>query len=1135
MNIGYWLVYIFTAIGMIIPLVAIVLLYFREQDKTTMCLMVTNVGALVMNAGYMLLLQSRTYFEAMALYKIMFVGNPLFYLFFIRFVSSFYKSLKISKLLNLVFIIITILDLCTVGAVWMNSENGYRDIEYRLRNGNSSTVISEETTEEQTEDTEATEETDSPSGENLPGAPENSPENRKMFSNRANGYVYMRVKGGVIYNVRYMVLSAVLFLLILGDIIAFVRIKDKQGKHKIAYVFVALILVLGSTLVTLFANLTYDLVPLFSSVTVLVLILGVVKGNILDVSALGKLWSLKQYEDIFVIVDNKYRLIECNNHAKEAFTELRDAVPGKAIGGEIKRIIEEDINEYEWDDKKYVCRSSPIDINDKMVGHSLLLMDMTDEVKLRERLREEKQKAIDANEAKTNFMSSISHEIRTPMNAIVGMTEILLRRKQDEYNTEYLNNIKNSGNALLSLINDILDFSKIESGKFEIVDDEYEPMSMFNDLSMIFLNRIGEKPLELLFDIDPALPRKLYGDAGRIRQVLVNIVNNAIKYTDEGIVMLSVRCEMRPDGKLNIICRVSDTGTGIREEDIDKLFDAFSQVDLKKNKNKEGTGLGLSIAKQLVEAMGGTISVESEYGKGSTFTFNFVQGVVNKEPAAEIHGNKKVSAGGLMSSKENTHVLKKLCKDFDLEYLSRNDILEGRKIPEFLFVENKLLNGEGKEAEELGVLVGNLNKTDCEVIILYDPMVETVASSDYTLLNKPLYSLNFAQAINHEVLSFESKQEFILNFKAPKAKVLVVDDNEMNRKVALGLMAPLQMQIDTANDGKQAVEKIMKNDYDIVFMDHMMPVMDGIEATKAIRGLEEEKYKKLPIVALTANAVSSARESFNEAGMNGFLAKPINTKDLCKTIKKLLPEEFIEAAEEIREEEVLEEDLPVIEGLDVKAGVENSGGLKLFTSLLADFYKLIDIKTTKIEKCLADGDIRDYTIEVHALKNTARMIGALELSDMFHTLEDAGNAEDMETIEKDTGKTLKLYNSYKQVLKPYAESENKNKENADDEEIEEVLLAIKEAMESFDLDSADAALKRLEEIRMPEGLSEHAEKLSALVADVAMEDVISLCDNMISILKEGKNVERSKEYTDNSGPGRVHNGVDKKQVRGKGL
>ncbi|MBP5306330.1 MAG: response regulator, partial [Lachnospiraceae bacterium] len=470
-----------------------------------------------------------------------------------------------------------------------------------------------------------------------------------------------------------------------------------------------------------------------------------------------------------------------------------------------------------------------------------------------------------------------------------------------------------------------------------------------------------------------------------------------------------------------------------------------------------------------------------------------------------------------------------------IEYVKRKDIFDGNKIPRFLFVENKILNGEGKEAEELGVLVGNLNKTECEVVILYDPMIETVASSEYTLLNKPLYSLNFAQAINHEILSFESKQEFILNFRAPKAKVLVVDDNEMNRKVALGLMAPLQMQVDTANDGKQAVEKIMKNDYDLVFMDHMMPVMDGIEATKVIRGLEEEKYKKLPIVALTANAVSSARESFNEAGMNGFLAKPINTKELCKTIKKLLPEDLIEQAEEIKEEEVKEEDLPVIEGLNVKAGVENSGGLKLFTSLLADFYKLIDIKTTKIEKCLADGDIRDYTIEVHALKNTARMIGALELSDMFHALEDAGNAEDMETIERDTAKTLELYNSYKQVLQPYAVSENKNKEDVGTEEIEEVLTAIKEAMESFDLDSADAALKRLEEVRMPDKLREPAEKLSALVADVAMEDVISLCDNMIEILKEDMKVERNKEYSDNSGPGRVHNSIDKKQVRGKEL
>lgn len=251
------------------------------------------------------------------------------------------------------------------------------------------------------------------------------------------------------------------------------------------------------------------------------------------------------------------------------------------------------------------------------------MLNVTKRYNMMEELKEAKQRAEEANESKSNFLSNMSHEIRTPMNAIVGMTEILLRSDLSDQDRGYLMNIKNSGASLLTIINDILDFSKIESGRLEIIEEEYEPMSMLSDLSMIFLNRIGDKPVELLFDIDRNLPNKMYGDALRIRQVIINIANNAIKFTGNGYVKLTIKMSpMTEADMVNLDISIEDSGQGIKPEDLDKLFGSFQQVDIKKNRNKEGTGLGLAISKQLVETMGGQIGVRSEYGKGSEFYFN---------------------------------------------------------------------------------------------------------------------------------------------------------------------------------------------------------------------------------------------------------------------------------------------------------------------------------------------------------------------------------------------------------------------------------------------------------------------------------------------------------------------------------
>lgn len=613
-----------------------------------------------------------------------------------------------------------------------------------------------------------------------------------------------------------------------------------------------------------------------------------------------------------------------------------------------------------------------------------------------------KQQAISAKEAEERFLANMSHEIRTPMNAIVGMTEILLRGNVTEEQNEYLNNIKNSGNALVSIINDILDISKIEAGKMELVDDVYAFRPMLDDIKKIIKNRIGDKPIKLLSEVDQSVPAMLYGDGLRIRQIIINLANNAVKFTERGQIRITIKAEPTEDGRIGVFVSVADTGQGIKPEDIKKLFCAFQQVDSVKNKGKEGTGLGLSISRRFVEMMGGQIEVKSEYGKGSEFFFTICQQPVSEEMMCKL------------------------------------------------------------EAEEN-----------------------------------------------------------MMNFRAPKAKILLVDDDELNRKVALGLLEPLQMQIDTAVNGKNALSMIRKKAYDLVFMDHMMPVMNGVEATGILREMKGEYYQKLPVIALTADAMKESQQLFAKAGMNGFVPKPIQMKQICRVIREWLRPELIEPVEDDRnapkieavsKEPVAEETLQSgetlqIEGIDVFEGIKNTGSKEFLYERLGDYCNLIDSKSRTIEQYLEAGRIRDFTIEVHALKSSSRMIGAMRLSEQFRLLEDLGNANDIESITKSTPEVLEHYNKYKEWLAPFAAMKEREKKDVPREEVLMYLQGMKESIEAFDLDTADAAMEKLEECRLPEKCIPMMKELRPLFADVAMEEIIALTEEMMAVVEENKSRE----------------------------
>ena len=714
-----------------------------------------------------------------------------------------------------------------------------------------------------------------------------------------------------------------------------------------------------------------------------------------------------------------------------------------------------------------------------------------------ERAREE---AVKANKAKSDFLSNMSHDIRTPMNAIVGMTEILLRNNRSRTDRTYLTNIKNSSSSLLTLINNILDFSKIESGKIEIMEEEYDMMSMLNDLGMSFLNLIGNRPIALVFDIDKELPKKLYGDPVRIRQIFVNLINNAIKFTESGSVELHIEVEKKQEeNDIVLHIAVKDTGQGIRQEDMGKLFHTFQQVDTKKNRNKEGTGLGLSISKQLVEIMGGTISVHSEYGIGTEFDFTIPQKVVNWEPAARINEDivrRPAIVSGWTLNPRISECVAYLAQEYGLVYIDWLDAAANQEHVDYLFVDGANYQKVKAHDEEYTI------PKDTEICLVQNPMSENYWDEPVTIVNKPLYSLNFCQTINHENSKEQTDQAEKADFTAPDARILIVDDTPMNLEVARGLLKPLKMKIYTAESGRHAVEMVQRNRYDIVFMDHMMPGMDGIETTQKIRAAGDDYLSKMPIIALTANAVLDARESFQKAGMDDFIAKPIDFRNMCAKLKKWLPPDKIclnDAPLEPQPDDDAPK-IPKIAGLDAEEGIKNCGSVELYIKLLGDFYRLIDVKSSKIEQCLAEGMIRDYTIEVHAMKNSARIIGASELADRFLEMEKAGNAEDMETLAAQTPKLMEMYRSYKDLLEPYGKVDDINKHEAADEELMYILQQLCDAVDSFGLNKIDEAFARLEKCKIPDELTELMSRLRVCVADVAMEEIMSTSRAMMEQL-----------------------------------
>ncbi len=704
---------------------------------------------------------------------------------------------------------------------------------------------------------------------------------------------------------------------------------------------------------------------------------------------------------------------------------------------------------------------------------------------------------------KSDFLANMSHEIRTPMNAVIGMAEMALREQLPPAAKNYINQIKDAGKSLLTIINDILDFSKIESGKMTINEVEYELMSMVYDVANIVMARLKEKDVELIVDIAPDLPIKLCGDNLRIKQVLLNLTNNAAKFTALGKIVLKVDYEKISEDKMELHICVEDTGIGVKKEDLGKLFQSFQQVDSKRNRNIEGTGLGLAIAKQLLTLMDGDIWVESEYGKGSRFSFVLPQEIVNDSPSITINEPESVLMVGLMS---NPYVWEQFCSDaerFGVECVrvvsaKEFDLLPSNK-RSFFFIEYPMFT----ELVE-GYVRSHPQITAVLLIGFYDHVEYHIPN--LLVVKKPLFALNIALILNGQQLHFEEdeeKNEF--DFIAPDAHVLIVDDNAVNLTVAEGLLEPLKMHIDTVTSGQAAIGKIANFHYDIVFMDHMMPELDGVETTHIIRRFHSE-YNDVPIIALTANAVEGTKEMFCREGMNDFIGKPIEIRILVDKVRQWLPVEKIQKVNILynagdMDKKPRRQEPIVVGDLDVDAAMKFFVNEDLFWKTLKVYYRSIEKKVQAIREMVKQKDWTGYTIEVHALKGSSKQIGAISLSEKAAAMEKAGNARDSAAIREGTEEMLEQYLAYIPVLEPFCAEEEEDEASKKDisrNRLEKCFDKMAAAVVELDMDRMEEAIREMNQYHY-EG--EHHE-LFIQLKDAVEEVDVDRCEQIMKSWKE---------------------------------
>ena len=668
---------------------------------------------------------------------------------------------------------------------------------------------------------------------------------------------------------------------------------------------------------------------------------------------------------------------------------------------------------------RYISQTGSFDVSETildlliiLIGSLMLLVVIAWNKQLQVRLKQKAEEAETAANSKSAFLANISHEIRTPLNAILGMNELVLRESRQPHIKEYAMYIKNSGKSLLTIISDILDLSKIESGKVYLVNENYSLSSLVEDVERSIQKRIMEKGLELKIYVEPELHENLKGDEVRIKQIIMNLLTNAVKYTEKGEVRLYITGTV-VDNKQDLTIEVSDTGIGMRSEDMDKLFTNFERLDLKRNRSVEGTGLGLPITKNLLVAMGGDITVSSVYGEGSTFTATVGQEIVNEEQIGD-------------------------------------------------------------------------------------------------------YRKKYKEKLHHEVRYQES-------FHAEDARILVVDDNEVNLKIVVGLAKNTKLQIDTALSAAKGLKLIRQHSYQLLLIDHMMPEMDGIEMLQHVKTMDGGIYKDIPAVAITANALSGAKQTYLDAGFCGYLSKPIDPERFEQIIKDNLPQEYVtecgdgngdtatEGQETDGTSDPKQEEEWSIPGIDIAKALSYIGGSReLYISLLQTYLDGSEERIRKLEECKNKEDIFNYDITIHGLKGISASIGADSMAIAAAGLEEA--CKDPQTamtyIQMNHDQVVSRYRELLEQIKKWLaniETDGKIEKEAvtNITEMLTIISDLKTAVFEYKEKAACTCLERLYKTEIPELADEMGakyygilDKLYQYVSDYDMDKAYELAEKL---------------------------------------
>jgi signal transduction histidine kinase/CheY-like chemotaxis protein/HPt (histidine-containing phosphotransfer) domain-containing protein len=695
-----------------------------------------------------------------------------------------------------------------------------------------------------------------------------------------------------------------------------------------------------------------------------------------------------------------------------------------------------------------------------------------------ERLLTLMKEARAASEAKSSFLASTSHEIRTPMNAIIGMSELALREADiGPHARNDVEKIQQAGENLLSIINDILDFSKIEAGKIEINRREYTFSSLIGDCINIINTRLGSKPIRFVTRINSDLPSVFIGDEVRIRQILLNLLSNAVKYTEKGTITLAVRGEAKGEG-FSLSFEVIDTGIGISAGDMKHLFEEFVQFDAKRNRGVEGTGLGLAISRKLCRLMGGDILVASKYGQGSAFTAMVLQQVKDGAPFAAVE-NAGVKQALVFEEKRIGTVeslrftIEKMGMPFSVAKTTEefSDLLRKNTYSYILLAARHL--------DEARLIIKTLG-SDAVLVLLVDygelppPAVQCLTMPVHPRLLADIFNGVHCD-LRCDLRGEDKKQKIETRFIAPSARVLIVDDISTNLTVAEGLLRPYRLDIDCCSGGEDAVRLARENRYDLILMDHMMPGMDGIEATEQIR--RAPGAESPVIIALTANAVTGMKEMFLEKGFDDYISKPIEVTKLDAVIEKWIPPSkriALVQETETQKRELFQNTLH-LPGIDVKHGINGTGGTEAgYRQVLRSFYRDAEERLAWFEEFLRKNDLQGigtFTTHVHALKSACGTIGAAELSAEAAALETAGKEKNAALVQE----KLPLFREHLEAmaanigkaldLSPAAGGVGETVEDTRGipEELRGMLVQLRDALLAKDMKEIDSLIAQMEE------------------------------------------------------------------------